>query len=38
MKLGQFKDPVFYLYVAGAVVASWSFTQVVAGSNRLFKI
>ena len=38
MKLGQFMDPIFYLYLAGAVVASWSFTQVVAGSNRLFKI
>ena len=29
----QFKDPVFHMCLAGAVVASWSHTQEVAGSN-----
>ena len=28
---GQFKDPVSHTCLAGAVVASWSLTQEVAG-------
>ena len=32
----QFKDPVCYLCLAGAVVASWSLTQEVAGSKNPF--
>ena len=31
MNGAQFKDPVPYMCVAGAVVASWSLTQEVAG-------
>ena len=27
----EFKDPVSHVYIAGAVVASWSLTQKVAG-------
>ena len=30
---GQFKDPLSYLRLDGAVVASWSLTQEVTGSN-----
>ena len=33
MTWGQFKDPLCYLCLAGAVVASWSLTQEVAGLN-----
>ena len=33
MNWAQFKDPFCYLCLAGAVVASWSLTQEVAGSN-----
>ena len=33
MNWSQFKDPVSYMCLAGAVVASWSPTQEVAGSN-----
>ena len=29
----QFKDPVSHMSLAGAVVAYWSLTQEVAGSN-----
>ena len=31
-ELGSFKDPVSNMCLAGAVVASWSLTQEVAGS------
>ena len=31
MNWAQFKDPISH--IAGAVVASWSFTKKVAGSN-----
>ena len=34
MDWAQFKDSVF-LFLAGAVVASWFLTQEVAGSNPL---
>ena len=33
MNFGQFKDPVSHMCFAGAVVASWSLIQGVAGSN-----
>ena len=33
MNWAQFKDPVCYLSLAGAVVASWSLTQEIAGLN-----
>ena len=33
MNWAQFKDPLSHTYLAGAVVASWSLTQQVAGSN-----
>ena len=33
MNWAQFKDPVSHMCLAGAVVASWSLTQVVAGSS-----
>ena len=33
MNQGQFKDPVSHMYLAGTVVASWSLTQEVAGSQ-----
>ena len=33
MNWGQFKDAVPHLFLAGTVVASWSLTQEVAGSN-----
>ena len=33
MNWSQFKDPVSYMCLAGIVVASWSFTQEVTGSN-----
>ena len=33
MNWAQFKDPVSYMYLAGAVVSSWSLTQEVAGSS-----
>ena len=32
-ELGQFKDPVSDMCLAGAMVAFWSLTQDVAGSN-----
>ena len=35
MNWNQFKDPVFRLCLAGAVVASWSPTQELAGSTLL---
>ena len=38
MNWAQFKDPLCYLCLADAVVASWSLTQEVAGSNNLFKM
>ena len=31
MNWDQFKDPVSHMCLAGAVVASWSLTQEVAG-------
>ena len=31
MKWAQFKDPVSHMCLVGAVVASWSLTQEVAG-------
>ena len=31
MNLSQLKDPAFHMCLAGAVVASWSLTQGVAG-------
>ena len=37
MNWAQFKDPLFYLCLAGAVVASWSLTQDVADSNNLYR-
>ena len=33
MNCSQFKDPVFHVGLASAVVASWSLTQEVTGSN-----
>ena len=33
MNWGHFKDPVSHMCLAGAVVASWSLTQEVAGSS-----
>ena len=33
MNWAQFKDPVSHMCLAGAVVASWSLTQEVVGSN-----
>ena len=33
MNWGQFKDHVSHICLAGAVVASWSLTQQVAGLN-----
>ena len=33
MNGAQFKDPVFHMCLAGAVVASWSLTQELAGSS-----
>ena len=33
MNWDSFKDPVSHMCLAGAVVASWSLTQEVAGSN-----
>ena len=35
MNLGQFKDPVSHMCLAGAVVAYWSLTEEVAGSSPL---
>ena len=31
MNRAQFKDPVSHMHLAGALVASWSITQEVAG-------
>ena len=31
--LGSFKDPVCYMCLIGAVIASWSLTQEVTGSS-----
>ena len=36
-ELVQFRYPLGYLCLAGAVVASWSLTQEVAGSSNLFQ-
>ena len=36
MNWGQLKDPVYYPCLAGCVVTSWSLTQEVAGSDKLF--
>ena len=33
MNWTQFKDPVSYMFLAGAVVASWSLIQEVTGSS-----
>ena len=33
MNWAQFKDPVSHMCLVGTVVASWSLTQEVAGSN-----
>ena len=33
MNWAQFKDPVSHMCLAGAMVASWSLTQEMAGSN-----
>ena len=33
MTLSQFKDPLFYMYLAGAMLASQSLRQEVSGSN-----
>ena len=33
MNWTQFTDPVSHMYFAGTVVASWSLTQDMAGSN-----
>ena len=33
MNWGQFKDSVYHLSLAGAVVASWSLTLEATGSN-----
>ena len=33
MNWNQFKDPVSHMCLAGAVVASWSLTQEIAGSS-----
>ena len=35
MNLDQFKDLLCYLCLAGTVVAFWSLTREVAGSNNL---
>ena len=34
MNWGQFKDPLCYPYLAGAVLTSWSLKQEVEGSNK----
>ena len=36
MNWDKFKDPLCYLCLAGTVVASWSLTQEVGGSNNIF--
>ena len=36
MNWAQFKNPVCHMCLAGAVVASWSLTQEMAGSNPIF--
>ena len=33
MNWAEFKDPVFHVCLAGAVVASWSLAQEVIGSS-----
>ena len=33
MNCAQFKDPVSHMCLAGALAASWSFIQEVAGSS-----
>ena len=38
MNWGQFEDPVSHMCLAGAVLASWSLTQEVVGSNSLFYV
>ena len=37
MNYSQFKDPVSHIYLAGAVVVSWSQTQGIADWNGLLK-
>ena len=32
-EIDQFEDPASLMYLPGAVVASWTFTQEIAGSN-----
>ena len=36
MNWGQLNDPVYYPYLVGCVVTSWSLTQEVAGSDNFF--
>ena len=36
MNWGKFQEPVCCMHLAGAVVASWTVTQAVSGSNNLF--
>ena len=36
MNWGQFKRPLWYLCLAGAVVTLWSLIQEVVGLNNLF--
>ena len=38
MNWGQFKDPLCYLCLIGPVVAPWSLTPDVAGSNNPFNL
>ena len=33
MNQDQFKDPVYHMCLAGTVIATWSLTQEMAGSN-----
>ena len=33
---GQFKDDISHMWLAGAVVASWSLTQGPTGSNPFY--
>ena len=33
MNQDQFKDPVHHMCLAGTVIATWSLTQEMAGSN-----
>ena len=38
MNWAQFIKDLCYLCLAGPMVASWSLTKDVAGSNKLFKL